>query len=113
MIEASIALRLGQLASGHVYPGIAPGDAPVPRITWMVIGGTTGWVLAGWDGSSDTQVQVDCWASSQYVALQLADQTFRHMAEPGEDFNVSDARRLPDDYEDDTRLFRVSWEFSL
>lgn len=113
MIETSIAARLGALAGGRVYPEIAPDDADTPRITWLVVGTNTGWVLSGWDGSEDVTLQVDAWAKSKLEAVQLGTDVFTAMATDGLGFTVSDAHRLPDDYESDTRLFRVSWEFSL
>ena len=33
----AIAARLASLAGGHVYPQIAPPDAPSPRITWTLV----------------------------------------------------------------------------
>ncbi|MCO8164842.1 DUF3168 domain-containing protein [Pseudomonas sp. 21LCFQ010] len=113
MIETHIAARLGALAGGHVYPEIAPPDAPVPRITWLGVGVATGWVLSGWDGSQDATLQIDAWAGNKLLALELANAVFEVMTRPGPGFTVGQAQRLPDDYESDTRLFRVSWEFML
>lgn len=113
MLEVAIAARLSSLANGHVYPQIAPPDAPAPRITWTLVSGGVGWTLAGWDGSTDAQVQIDSWALSQREAIVLAVQAFNAISTSGADFSVSDAGRLPDDYEPDTRLFRVSWEYTL
>lgn len=113
MIEVAIAARLASLAGGHVYPQIAPPDAPSPRITWTLVSGSAGWTLAGWDGSTDAQLQVDAWALSKRDAIVLAGQAFDAISASGSDFCVSKAGRLPDDYEPDTRLFRVSWEYTL
>jgi len=113
MIETAIATRLGALAGGRVYPEIAPDDAMTPRITWLAAGTVTGWVLSGWDGSQQATLQVDCWADTKLLAVELGWQVFNAMAEPGPGFSVGDAQRLPDDYEADTRLYRVSWEFTL
>lgn len=113
MIEVAIATRLAPLAGGHVYPQIAPPDAPSPRITWTLVSGSAGVTLSGWDGSTDAQLQVDAWALSKREALVLAAQVFDALLGRDIDFCVSDAARLPDDYEPDTRLFRVSWEYTL
>lgn len=113
MIESHIAARLGALAGGRVYPDIAPADAAAPRITWLAVGTVTGWVLSGWDGSQNASLQVDCWANTRLEAIQLGQQTFEALAQPGPGFTVGGAQRLPDDYEADTRLYRVSWEFTL
>ena len=69
--------------------------------------------LSGWDGSTDAQLQVDAWALSKREALVLAAQVFDALLSSDINFCVSDAARLPDDYEPDTRLFRVSWEYTL
>lgn len=113
MIEIAIAARLAGLADGHVYPEIAPPDAPSPRITWTLVSGGVGWTLSGWDGSTDAQVQIDAWALSKREAIVLAEAAFDALSSSSSDFSVSDAGRLPDDYELDTRLFRVSWEYTL
>lgn len=113
MLEVAVAARLAVLAGGHVYPQIAPPDAPAPRITWTLISGGAGWTLAGWDGSTDAQLQIDTWALSKREAIVLAESVFGAMSGSNSDFSVSDAARLPDDYEPDTRLFRVSWEYTL
>ncbi|WP_024694728.1 DUF3168 domain-containing protein [Pseudomonas syringae] len=113
MIETHIAARLGVLAGGRVFPDIAPPDAGVPRITWLSAGTVTGWVLSGWDGSHTATLQVDCWANTRLEAITLGREAFEALAQPGPGFSVSDAQRLPDDYESDTRLYRVSWEFML
>ena len=113
MIEVAIAARLSSLAGGHVYPQIAPPEAPSPRITWTLVSGGAGWTLSGWDGSTDAQLQIDAWALSKRDAIVLAGQAFDAISASGSDFCVSEAGRLPDDYEPDTRLFRVSWEYTL
>ena len=113
MIETAITARIGMLADGRVYPEIAPTDAASPRITWTLISGGAGWTLSGWDGSTDAQIQIDAWALSKREAILLAEQAFDLMSASGPDFCVSEAMRLPDDYEPDTRLFRVSWEYTL
>ncbi|MCS3467397.1 hypothetical protein M2401_001118 [Pseudomonas sp. JUb42] len=113
MIEIAIAARLGALAGGRVYPEIAPEGAGTPRITWLGAGTVTGWVLSGWDGSEQATLQVDCWADTKLQAIELGGQVFEAMAEPGPGFTVGHAQRLADDYESDTRLHRVSWEFTL
>lgn len=77
MIEVAIAARLASLAGGHVYPQIAPPDAPTPRIIWTLVSGGAGWTLSGWDGSRDVQLQIDVWAFSQREAIVLAEQAFK------------------------------------
>ena len=96
MIEVAVAARLAPLAGGHVYPQIAPPDAPSPRITWTLVSGSAGWTLSGWDGSTDAQLQVDAWALSKREALLLAAQGFDALLGSSIDFCVSDAGRLPD-----------------
>lgn len=113
MIEIAIAARLGVLAGGRVYPGIAPEGAATPRITWFVVDAETGWVLSGWDGSQVANLQIDSWAGTKMEAIQLANEAFTVMAESDAGFSVSAAQRLSDDYEESTRLHRVTWEYTL
>ena len=113
MIEKSLIDRLSPLVDGRVYFGVAPVDAAQPRLVIQTVGATTGFTLAGWDGSSDLSIQVDAWGASHFKALTLARQAFAAMTTDGDDFTTGSADRLPDAFEDDTELFSVSWEYTL
>ena len=113
MIEKSLIDRLTPLVDGRVYFGVAPKDAAQPRLVIQTVGATTGFTLAGWDGSSDLSIQVDAWGTSYLKALTLARQAFTAMTQDGDDFTTGSADRLPDAFESDTKLYSVSWEYTL
>lgn len=113
MIEKSLVDRLSPLVEGRVYFGVAPEEAAQPRLVIQVVSGSTGFTLSGWDGSSDLTIQLDAWGESFLQALTLANEAFNAMTIDGEDFTTGSADRLPDEFEDDTKLFSVSWEYTL
>lgn len=113
MIETSIIDRLSPLVDGRVYFGVAPEDAAQPRIVIQTVSAGTGFTLAGWDGSSDLTIQLDAWGESFLQALTLAGEAFAAMTTDGNDFTTGSADRLPDAFESDTKLFSVSWEYTL
>ncbi|WP_421560620.1 tail completion protein gp17 [Pseudomonas sivasensis] len=113
MIEKSLIDRLSPLVDGRVYFGVAPEDAAQPRLVIQTVSGGTGFTLAGWDGSSDLTIQLDAWGESFLQALTLAGEAFAVMTADGADFTTGGADRLPDEFESDTKLFSVSWEYTL
>lgn len=113
MIEKSLIDRLSPLVDGRVYFGVAPKDAAQPRLVIQTVSASTGFALAGWDGSSDLTVQIDAWGESFLQALALAGEAFAAMTADGADFTTGSADRLPDAFESDTKLFSVSWEYTL
>lgn len=113
MIEKSLIDRLSPLVDGRVYFGVAPAEAAQPRLVIQTVGGEAGFTLAGWDGSRDLTIQLDAWGDSFLEALTLAEQALAAMTADGADFTTGSADRLPDVFENDTKLFSVSWEFTL
>ena len=113
MIEKSLIDRLSPLVDGRVYFGVAPEGAAQPRLVIQTVSSITGFTLAGWDGSSDLTIQLDAWGESFLEALTLAGQAFAAMTTDGADFTTGSADRLADVFENDTKLFSVSWEYTL
>ena len=113
MIEKSLIDRLSPLVEGRVYFGVAPEGAGLPRLILQTVSEGTGFTLTGWDGSSDLSIQVDAWGTSYLKALTLARQAFTAMTQDGDDFTTGSADRLPDAFESDTKLYSVSWEYTL
>ena len=113
MIEKSLIDRLAPLVDGRVYFGVAPEGAAQPRLVIQTVSSITGFTLAGWDGSSDLTIQLDAWGESFLEALTLAGQAFAAMTTDGADFTTGSADRLADVFENDTKLFSVSWEYTL
>lgn len=113
MIEQSLVARLSPLVDGRVYFGVAPVSAAQPRLVIQVVSGDAGFTLTGWDGSSSLSIQIDAWGESYLQALSLAGEAFTAMTTDSGDFTTGSADRLPDVFEDDTKLFSVSWEYTL
>ena len=113
MIEKFLIDRLSPLVDGRVYFGVAPEGAAQPRLVIQTVSSIAGFTLAGWDGSSDLTIQLDAWGESFLEALTLAGQAFAAMTTDGADFTTGSADRLADDFENDTKLFSVSWEYTL
>ncbi len=113
MIENSLIDRLSSLVDGRVFFGVAPEGATQPRLVIQTVSGSTGFTLSGWDGSSDLTIQLAAWGESYLQALTLAVEAFNAITIDGEDFTTGGADRLPDEFEDDTKLFSVSWEYTL
>ena len=113
MIEKSLIDRLAPLVDGRVYFGVAPEGAGLPRLILQTVSEGVGFTLTGWDGSSDLTIQLDAWGESFLQALTLAGEAFTAMTTDGADFTAGSADRLPDVFESDTKLFSVSWEYTL
>lgn len=113
MIENSLIDRLSPLVEGRVYFGVAPEGAGLPRLILQTVSEGAGFTLIGWDGSSDLSIQVDAWGNSYLKALTLARQAFTAMTHDCDDFTTGSADRLPDAFESDTKLYSVSWEYTL
>ena len=113
MIETSLIDRLSPLVDGRVYFGVAPEGATLPRLILQTVSEGAGFTLAGWDGSSDLTIQLDAWGESFLEALTLAGLAFTAMTTDGADFTTGSADRLADVFENDTKLFSVSWEYTL
>lgn len=109
-IEKLIQQRLTSLAGGRVYGGLAPSPVARPYITHFHLGGELGMTFAGTDGSDGGSVQVDCWADTRADAVALAWEVKRLLDQQDGELAASNIRRLPSDYEADTKLFRASWE---
>ena len=111
-LEESISARLGPLAAGRVFYGVAPAGTAPPYITYSIVGGSEGFTFGGPDGSERAQVQVDVWAADHLQALQLAKATFDELTRyPAPGFGCGGVQRLPDDRESD--LYGIRWEYTL
>jgi hypothetical protein len=111
-LEESLYARLGPLADGRLFPGIAPEGTAAPYITYTVVGGSEGFTFGGPDGSEVAQVQIDVWAADHLESLQLAKETFDEMTkQPAPGFGCSGVQRLPDDRE--SGLYGIRWEYTL
>ncbi|MCQ4257473.1 tail completion protein gp17 [Stutzerimonas stutzeri] len=111
-LEESLYARLGPLAAGRVFPGVAPEGTARPYITYTIVSGSEGFTFGGPDGSEKAQVQVDVWAADHLQSLQLAKDTADELTrEPAPGFGCSGVQRLPDDREGG--VYGIRREFTL
>ena len=62
------------IVGSRIYAGLAPQDAPLPRLTYFAIGGGDEVVdLLGASGLAEVRLQVDAWADRYSTIRALAD----------------------------------------
>lgn len=111
-LEESLYARLGPLAAGQVFPGVAPEGTVPPYITYTVVSGSEGFTFGGPDGSEVAQVQVDVWAADHLQSLQLAKDTADELTRAdAAGFGCSGVQRLPDGREGG--LYGIRREYTL
>lgn len=102
-------------ADTRIYPLVIPQDPPpvYPGITYQRITSDHVASLQGHSGLVDARVQIDVWALSYAGAKALAREVKAAITEPGADKLGGLLLTDLDDYEPDTRLYRVSMDFSI
>ncbi len=70
-VETALVTLLSDLASGQVYPRVAPPGTSGDYITYTSIGGEDDYSNDGADGEPVTTIQVSCWASTEAAAQAL------------------------------------------
>jgi hypothetical protein len=110
--EAIIYSALVSLASGRVFPDVAPGSTPAPWLTYQVVGGQSfATVDAATPVTRNARVQVSVWAKSRMQAADLMEQAFQSLANPA-------VKAVPiggpvSTFESDTLLYGSSLDFSI
>ena len=97
-IQSDIVTALSGVASGRVYPQIAPENATYPLVNYRIINKAPITTIHGTTLATDYTVVFECWATTYAGALSLADSvrsavsasTLNHVQtdEPGEDYDV-------------------------
>lgn len=112
MVEEDIFAVLGPLVRDEVYPGIAPAEAGLPRITYHWVGGKPLNFLSGVPDKRNGSLQVDVWSKLDTEAAKLIRQV--------EDCIRLDPRLLGStlggaisDHEADTGLYARKQTFSI
>jgi len=97
--------------SGKVYEGIRPQSSGVPALTFIVASRNPDEHLRGDSSLLNARVQVDAWAKHAKEAEQLANEARLLMLGS----SVLQATTVSgfDDFEEDTKLYRVSQDFSV
>ena len=98
------------LVGGRIFPVIAPEDAALPRITYVVVAGEPQVSLDGFTSNTTRYVvQVDCWARSFNAAAALALAVRNRLKTNAASFKIVITEYpLLDDYEDDVKIYRRS-----
>ena len=115
MIEATVlaALTSGSpaptAAGDQVYAGLLPFDSVTTGISFSRISTDPLVSLAGDSFLDRVRIQIDCWAPTYGAAKSLGNEARFAMA------NYAGLKSMPDtmrdDFEPDTRLYRVSMDF--
>lgn len=69
--EAIVYGALQSLASGNVYPDVAPGGVVAPFIVYQAVGGQSTNYLSNTDNLQNARVQVAVWANDRLTAVAL------------------------------------------
>lgn len=95
-------------ADDRVFAVLAPQDTPLPRITFQRVSSAPVTDFQGNSNLDQVRIQVDCWAAGYLDARNLATQV-RAALEANElkFLLVTDQ----DDYEPETRIYRVRQDF--
>lgn len=95
------------------YLGVAPEKAPAPYFVVTRVHGALDMALAGLTGGRSGSYQIDCYAPTFTDADRLADLAVDRAMSVQDRFSVGGVDELPDDYSEDTGLFRISLELSV
>lgn len=95
------------------YLGIAPQKAQAPYFVVTRVHGELDMALAGPTGGRSGSYQVDCYAQTFTDADRLADLAIDRAMSVQDRFSIGGVDELPDDYSQDTGLFRISLELSV
>jgi len=112
MVESTVYKALAPLASGQVFPDVAPAKTPAPWITYQAVGGQD---FTGLDNEladvENARVQISVWAKTRKEAAQLMRQVKQSLVNPR-------IKAVPiggpvSSFESDTLLYGASLDFSI
>lgn len=110
--EDIVYAALADLASGNVWPDVAPEDTGRPFITFSAAGGTSYSYLSGDTPSLfNTRMQVSVWADSRPDAVALMRTVFARLVNPSVQAVAIGAPVST--REQETKLFGSSLDFSI
>lgn len=112
MVEEDIFAVLGPLVSDEVYPGVAPAEASVPRITYHWIGGRPLNFLAGVPDKRNGRLQVDVWSTDDMEAARIIRQAEDAIRLDPRLLGQTEAGAISD-HEPDTGLYARKQSFSI
>lgn len=72
-IHADVVLALAGVASGRVYPDVAPQDYSLPLVIYSRVSEEPLLTLAGYGGMTKSTFRFDCWGMTKQDALTTAE----------------------------------------
>lgn len=114
-LQESLVTALSGLASGRVYPVVAPPDVSAPWITYFRVGGAPQHTLNDGESITHTRMQIDCFAETYSAAQALANSIYTAVTGMGATgiFDPLRASAPEDLYEEAVGLYRVTQDFSF
>ncbi|VVE87561.1 DUF3168 domain-containing protein [Pandoraea bronchicola] len=109
--EAVVFAAIKALASGRVYPDVAPANVAKPYIVYQAVGGADETTLDGVDTLQNSRMQVSVWSESRAVTSALIQQVRAALA--GEPVRSMPIGAPVSVYEDDTKLYGSQQDFSI
>lgn len=110
--EAIIYGALASLASGQVFPDVAPANTAAPWLTYQAVGGQVFPTLdSATPGLRNSRMQVSVWAKTRAQAADLMEQAFQALVNPA-------VKAVPvgapiSTFEGDTLLYGSSLDVSI
>lgn len=104
---------LTALVGERIYPIVRKESSALPALTYLVVIDDAATGLDGFtSGLSNVRVQIDCWALTHREAIALGKIVRNRMFVAATNFKTarSDGQDL---FEDDTRIYRRSLDFSV
>jgi hypothetical protein len=99
------------LASGRVYPDVAPSGAAKPYIVYQGVGGVEETTFDGADTLQNCRMQVSVWATSRSEATAIIQQVRAALtAEPVRGVPIGAPVPV---FEDDTKLYGSQQDYSI
>ncbi|SMG00334.1 hypothetical protein [Burkholderia singularis] len=95
------------------YINVAPPKAQTPYFVVTRVHGEFDMSLAGPTGGHSGSYQVDFYAQTFTDADRIATLAIDRATSVQDKFSVGEIDELPDDFQEDTGLFRISLEFSV
>jgi hypothetical protein len=109
-VEGDIQTLLAALVSGRCYPLVAPELVVKPYIVYSVISNVPSVSLDGPTDTEQRRIQVDVWGET-YASVKGLEVTIKSTMAGSSIVNIP--LSTMDLYESETKLFRISMDFSV
>ena len=72
-LQSDIVTALSGVASGRIFPQVAPQESDLPFVVYRLISKDPAQKMNGGAGITNTSVVFDCWAETYAAAIALAE----------------------------------------